>query len=190
MLEYLSRIDGLLLSGGADIHPAVYGEKELNDTVKVDLLRDEAEIPLTREAVRRDLPVLGICRGIQTLNVALGGSLVQDIPSQRSTPIEHKQGGGRSERTHEIEIGPCSYLDASLGAHRLMVNSLHHQAVDRVAPELRVSALAPDGMIEGLEAPGARFIVAVQFHPEEMTSDSAEARRLFESFVAAASASE
>ena len=187
MLEYLSRIDGLLLSGGADIHPAAYGEEKLNDSVQIDLLRDEAEIPLAREAVRRDLPVLGICRGIQTLNVALGGSLVQDIPAQRSTPIQHKQGGGRSERTHEIEVVPCSYLDASLGAQRLMVNSLHHQAVDRVAPELRVSALAPDGMIEGLEAPGARFIVAVQFHPEEMTADSAEARRLFESFVAAAS---
>ena len=184
-LEILGRLDGLLLSGGPDIDPALYGHHQLNDSVEVDAERDAMEIPLAREAVNRDVPVLGICRGIQTLNVALGGTLLQDLPAQRPTNIQHRHTGNRKDRTHEIEEVPCSRLEASLGARRIIVNSLHHQAIDRVASDLRVTAMAPDGTVEGTEIPEARFIVAVQYHPEELIGGSAEARRLFASFVAA-----
>ena len=185
-LEILDRLDGLLLSGGADIAPRHYGQQPFNSSVEIDETRDVTEIPLAREAVRRDLPVLGICRGIQTLNVALGGTLVQDLAIQKPTEVRHRQTEPRGTTTHPIEIDTCTRMEAALGANRVRVNSLHHQALDRIAEELKATAFAPDGIVEGVEIREARFIVAVQFHPEELISESPEARRLFASFVEAA----
>ncbi len=184
-VDYLERIDGLLLSGGADIDPALYGEMTRHDSVEVDSIRDRSEIPLAKAALERDMPVFGICRGIQTLNVALGGSLIQDLPAQRPGPIQHRQTGSRSDRTHGIDVTAGSKLAEIAGSGRFDVNSLHHQALRDVADSLYVSAFAPDGIVEGVEIPAARFVVAVQFHPEELTRESVEARRLFAAFVEA-----
>lgn len=182
---WLERLDGLLLSGGYDLDPALYGETKLNDTVQVDAPRDAFEIPLIREAAARDLPVLGICRGIQSLNVALGGTLFQDIPTQNPSPIQHRQPEGRDACTHQVVVMPGSLAARAAGAEGFAANSFHHQAVNEVAPGLVVSGRADDGVVEALEALHARFILGVQFHPEELTAVSAEARRLFRAFVGA-----
>jgi putative glutamine amidotransferase len=177
--ELLDRIDGLLLSGGYDCDPCLYGEARLNETVEVDLRRDEWELPLIRAAVKRGAPTMAICRGIQSLNVALGGTLYQDLHAQNAAGIEHRQTQGRDVTTHSIEIDSDSRLLAIVGGTRLEVNSFHHQALRRVAHGLRVVARAPDGVIEAVEGEGDAFLVAVQFHPEELVFRSPQAQQLF-----------
>lgn len=181
----LERVDGLLLSGGLDIAPELFGEETLNDTVEVDAPRDATELPLIRAAVERDVPVLAICRGIQSLNVALGGTLYQDIPAQIPSDIAHSQKEGRAVATHGIAVTPGSRL-AEIVGEAMQVNSFHHQALRRIAEGLRVTATAPDGVIEAVEGTGPRFVLGLQFHPEEMTAVSEQARRLFAAFVEAA----
>ncbi len=182
----LSRLDGLLLSGGYDVAPRVFGEETLNDTVEVDGLRDESELPMVRAAVEEGIPLLAICRGIQALNVALGGTLIQDIPAQFDTPIRHSQKEPRSEATHDIRITPGSKLESIVGERAMDVNSFHHQALKDVGEGLVVTARASDGIIEAVESPSAKFLVGVQFHPEEMVGGSEGARRIFAAFVDAA----
>lgn len=180
-----SDLAGLLISGGVDVAPDRYGEAVLNDTVEVDHERDAFEFPYILEALAVDLPILGICRGIQSLNVALGGTLYQDLPSQLPGSLSHRQSGERWDTTHEIHVAPGTALAGLLGEPAMPVNSLHHQAIRSVASELRISAMAPDGVVEGAELVGRRFCVAVQFHPEEMVERSERAARLFASFLAA-----
>jgi putative glutamine amidotransferase len=139
---------------------------------------------LIKEAKERDMPVLAICRGIQILNVALGGTLVQDIGTQCKTDISHDEDTARDERSHEISVEPGSLIAKAVGTDHVTVNSFHHQSVKRVADGMRVTARAPDGIIEGLESTEDWWVMAVQWHPEEMT-DSPEPwdRGLFKAFA-------
>jgi putative glutamine amidotransferase len=163
---------GLLLTGGEDVDPARYSEQPHPTTGAPHPMRDETEIALFEAARAIKLPVLGICRGIQLANVALGGSLIQDIPSQRPSPFAHDQPQDAGVRTHPVSVAPGSRLAEALGATELDVNSYHHQSVNRLAPGLRVTATAPDGIIEGVEIEEPTWwMVAVQWHPEDLTTD-------------------
>jgi putative glutamine amidotransferase len=179
----LARLDGLLLSGGLDVDPASFGEGPLNETVEVDGARDRTELPLIRAALARGLPILGICRGIQSLNVAMGGTLYQDLPAQLPGPVAHRQAAPRSAPTHAIAIEPGSRLAAITGGRSLRVNSFHHQAVWTLAPGLTVTARADDGVIEAAEGTGEGFVLAVQFHPEDLVDCCEACRGLFAAFV-------
>lgn len=182
------RLDGILLPGGADVNPERYGEFAREGIGEIDDDLDSLEIGLVRGAIDCGLPILGICRGLQVLNVALGGTLYQDLAREGLTTFEHLSdlALGRDVLAHTIEVRAGTRLGELLGATRLSVNSFHHQAVHRVAPGLIVSAMSGvDDVIEGLESPDGR-VVAIQCHPEELTGH-AWARSLFRGFVAAAS---
>ncbi len=181
----LDSVAGLVLTGGGDIDPALYGEKRHEKVHSISAARDATEVALIKEAQERGTPVFAICRGIQILNVALGGTLVQDIPSQCETDIAHDEESARNSRTHEIAVEPDSLIAKAVGAEHLTVNSFHHQSVKRVADGMRVTARSPDGIIEGLESTDdSWWVMAVQWHPEEMT-DSTEPwdRGLFKAFA-------
>ena len=184
--HYIPSLDGLLLSGGYDADPALYGEEILNQTVEIDAPRDSAEFPLVHAALRSDIPLFAICRGVQTLNVALGGTLYQDIPAQIPSPIQHRQSESRHARTHSITISPKSRFAQIIGDTQMEVNSFHHQALKDVAASLVIVARAGDRVIEAVENPRARFMLGVQFHPEDLVGDYEKARRLFRAFVEAA----
>ena len=183
----LERLDGILIPGGADLNPRHYGEAPRDGLGDVDDDLDALELALVRAAVDRPLPVFGICRGQQVVNVALGGSLYQDLAGDGLTDFPHltEAARGRDHVAHDIEIRAGTRLHQILGADRLDVNSFHHQAVRDVAPGLRVSAMsAVDGVIEGLESIDG-LILTVQCHPEELTAHL-WARSLFHSFVSTA----
>ena len=183
-------VDGLLLTGGGDVEAARYGARPHPTESEPDLARDELELDAARRAMDAGLPVLGICRGVQVLNVLLGGTLIQDIPGLRSGHQPHDVARPRDAWAHWIHVAPTSRL-ASLLGRRLTpdsscrVNSRHHQAPARIAAGLRVVATAPDGIVEALEHDGQRFCLGVQWHPENFhrTGEFAE---LFEGFVRAA----
>jgi putative glutamine amidotransferase len=190
--EALAGLDGLLLTGGEDVSPALYGEPPHEKLGDVDAARDAFEIALVTEARSRDLPIFAICRGIQVMNVAFGGSLVQDIPSEIPGALEHQLAVPHHESyalAHEVWLEPDSLL-ATLMRERLSdadsceVNSRHHQAIKRLAAGFKVSATAPDGIIEAIEDPAARFCLGVQWHPENFWR-TGEFRPLFEGFVGA-----
>lgn len=181
----LDSVAGLVLTGGGDIDPALYGETRHEKVHSVNAARDATEAALIQEARSRGMPVLAICRGIQMLNVALGGTLVQDIASQCKTDIAHDEDGPRDSRSHEIAIEPGSLIASAVGAEHVTVNSFHHQSVKKIADGMRVTARSPDGVIEGMESTDAKWwVMAVQWHPEEMT-DSPEPwdRGLFNAFA-------
>jgi putative glutamine amidotransferase len=181
----LDSVAGLVLTGGEDVDPARYGEKRHEKVRSVNAARDATEAALIQAARERGTPVLAICRGIQILNVALGGTLVQDIPSQCDGGIAHDDEGPRDSRSHEISIEPGSLIAKAIGTEHCTVNSFHHQSVKRVADGMRVTARSPDGIIEGIESTSDDWwVMAVQWHPEEMT-DSAEPwdRGLFKAFA-------
>ncbi len=185
-MSYVERIHGLVIPGSpADIDPDYYGEEPHLRLGPVNPLRTDFEVQLTRLAVRRGLPVFGICGGAQVLNVALGGSLYQDIPSQ--IPKAHKHSGA-SERAHTVDIVPGTRLAAIVGTHELRVNSLHHQAVKVPGQGMGVSASARDGVIEAVEIPGQPFVIGVQWHPERLFMEDETAQRLFAAFVQTATA--
>ncbi|HVR72477.1 MAG TPA: gamma-glutamyl-gamma-aminobutyrate hydrolase family protein [Vicinamibacteria bacterium] len=165
--DVLARIDGLVLSGGSDLDPAHYGEEPHETVDDVSPERDAFELALSREALARDLPLLAICRGHQVLNVATGGTLFQDIPSQLGRALDHDPGKERWEPAHDVRILPGTRLREILGRDRVAVNSIHHQSIKTPGEGLVVSACAVgDDVIEGVEAPGRRFVVGVQWHPE------------------------
>lgn len=192
-------LDGIVLTGGPDVDPARYGEAtEPAHSVEADPLRDALELPLAREAVNRDVPVLAICRGIQVLNVSLGGTLYQDVDVQRSGRQEwsHQQRHSRPDAPldasiHDVEIASGTRLQAIAGSDRLGVNTFHHQAIRRVAPGLAATAWAAaeetagtrERLIEAVEAPGRRFVVGVQWHPERMWKRDGASARLFRALV-------
>lgn len=186
--RYLGLLDGLLLSGGVDVDPACFGEAPHPRLGTVDDDRDTTELPLIREALAQDMPVFAICRGIQSLNVALGGTLYQDLPSQAPSAIHHQQsdiGIPRAQTSHSIRIVPDSRLHRIVGREEMQTNSFHHQALKQVADGLVVTACAPDDIIEAAESPAHRYVVAVQFHPEETAPNDLASRQLFEAFIAA-----
>ncbi len=175
----LPDVDGLLLPGGWDVDPSFYGEMKDDKVGPIDRELDETELTLFQQALEKEIPVLGICRGQQVINVALGGSLVQHLDHH------DVRGHGRSHLAHTIEVDPGSELGHAAGEHKIRVNSFHHQAIRRLAPGLHQTAKGEDGTVEGVESDDG-LIVAVQCHPEELTTDLPWARRLFERFVARA----
>ena len=183
----LCRLQGLLLSGGDDVDPKHYGRERVQGPGRIEDPRDRIELFLTRRALALDLPILAICRGLQLLNVALGGTLVQDIPLQRPSAIRHELRGGypRDYPAHRVDVLPDSLLGSIVGEGTLDVNSLHHQCIDDLAPKLLPVALAPDGVVEAAEATGS-FVLGVQWHPEELVHKDLRHRRIFEAFVAQA----
>ncbi len=184
----LDRSDALILTGGEDVDPARFGAAPHPELGATHPERDATELALVRAARSRRTPTLAICRGIQLLNVALGGTLVQDIPSERPSEIDHAPGAPRDERVHEISVEQGSRLAAALGSARIRANSSHHQAIDRLAPGLRATAHAPDGLIEGVEwGDDDWWVLGVQWHPEELVelSDRWD-RQLFAALIRAA----
>ena len=167
----LAAVQGLVLTGGEDVDPARFGAAPHEALGTVQPARDATEIALARAARELLLPTLAICRGIQLLNVALGGTLVQDLPSEWPSETPHEQSAARDERTHPVALTPGSRLAATVGAERLVVNSMHHQAVRDLATPLVATAHAPDGVVEGAESRDPQWwSLAVQWHPEECTA--------------------
>jgi putative glutamine amidotransferase len=191
--EILDVVDGLLLSGGADIDPARYGVADVHEkTYGIHHLRDETELELVRQAVARDVPMLCICRGIQVLNVALGGTLIQDIPDQYPTEILHRQqdaGISKEEPGHIVSALPDSLLAHTYGTTTIEVNSFHHQAIQDLAPELEVNGVAPDEVVEAVNRPGNSWVLGVQWHPEMMFRAHPEHLKPFAALVEHASRS-
>lgn len=182
------RLDGLLLSGGADIDPAFYGEERLPVCEETEPERDRLELALTRQALQLDVPIFGICRGMQLLNVACGGALYQDLPTQAPESQRHTWGDQdhpRDYRAHNITVASGSRLATLLGSDAHPVNSLHHQAVSRLGDGLAITAWAPDGVAEGMELADHPYALAVQFHPEELAPTDPASHALFVAFVEA-----
>lgn len=181
----LDTCDGLVLSGGGDVEPSRYGASPGPILDSVLPARDEMEFAALGLALDREIPVLGICRGCQVMNVYLGGTLVQDIDTERPGAIGHRQTGSWNARSHDVRVVPGSKLHAAVGTTAFHVNTFHHQAIRDVAPSLTVTAVAEDGLIEGVESSTHPWVVGVQWHPErhEATSpDSDPDRRLFAAF--------
>ncbi len=182
--------DGLLIPGGVDLDPATYGESPLPTCGRLDPARDRVELQFARWAIAEGKPVFGLCRGLQIVNVALGGTLYQDIAAQRSDAIKHDYfptaGFSRDHVAHPVTIAAGSRLDALVGAGSLGVNSMHHQAVKDLAPGLVTTAVAPDGVVEALEFSGEQFVLGVQWHPESLTDRDPRMHRLLTGFVQAA----
>ncbi|HYE86424.1 MAG TPA: gamma-glutamyl-gamma-aminobutyrate hydrolase family protein [Vicinamibacterales bacterium] len=189
--QLLARVDGLMLTGGGDVDPTLYGEAPHDTFQAAETGRDQFEIELAREAIKRGLPLLAICRGMQVLNVAMGGTLFQDIPSQVTGAMQHAVPQPRAGGAHEVWVSKESKLSELLKDHMedgetCHVNSRHHQSVKQVAPGFEVTATSPDGVIEAMEKPDAPYVIAVQWHPENFWR-TGEFRELFEGLVQAAS---
>ncbi|WP_160725787.1 gamma-glutamyl-gamma-aminobutyrate hydrolase family protein [Bacillus sp. USDA818B3_A] len=183
-LETLPLCDGIILSGGEDVDPKFFGEDPHPQLGPTTPERDLAEIAIAKYAIENNIPLLAICRGIQILNVALGGTLVQDIPSQVKEPIQHTQIVNRSRDTHWVSIDKDSKLFEILGSEKVRVNSLHHQSIDRLGWDLRVVAEASDGIIEAVEyIYPSTFTLGVQWHPESMASTNDQMNHLFVEFI-------
>ena len=183
-----SRIDGIVLSGGGDLHPTSYGAEDTKLARQVDIDRDRAEIALAHWAMDEGLPLLAICRGLQVLNVAAGGTLVQDIPSQVPDALSHSAIAGRApdEVAHTVDVIDPSRLALLFGGGTLGVNSTHHQAAKVIGNGLVATARAADNVIEGLEMPDHPFCLGVQWHPERMVRGHPQMRRLFDALITSA----
>lgn len=185
--QYADMVDGMLFSGGDDVDPTAYGEAQAWNCGDISPMRDAFEIQLLRTLLSRhpEKPILGICRGAQVLNVAMGGTLYQDLHSQLPDCIRHQQKQISVYASHRVEIAPDSRLHAIYGADEVMANSFHHQAVKEVGAGLTVSARAADGVIEALEKPDHPYFVAVQWHPERLVEREfhPEHKALFKTFV-------
>jgi putative glutamine amidotransferase len=186
----LGGVDGLILTGGEDMDPAWYETEPHPEAYPPSRERDLFELALFAAARQMELPILGICRGIQLINVALGGTLWQDIPSERPGAVNHNPQGARTERSHAVRLSPLSLTARALGATAVRVNSFHHQAVRDLAPKLVATGWSEDGLIEAVEgAEGEPWLLAVQWHPEEMHAEvTAPDRGLFRALVERAAA--
>src|SRR5512134_1679340 len=183
--EYLALMHGLIVSGGAfDVDPALFGAAERHATVTTKDARTAFEWAITRAALDRDLPVLGICGGQQLLHVVLGGTLIQHIPEEVPGALAHEQSNPRNEPSHQVVVRDGTLLRRIVGVAEMAVNSAHHQAARRAPEGVIVNAVAPDGVIEGIEAPARRFCLGVQWHPEFEISEGDT--RIFAAFVHAA----
>jgi putative glutamine amidotransferase len=183
----LKHLDGLLLTGsGPDLAPSLYGERQRYKFRVMSRRRADFELDVARMAAASRLPMLGICGGMQAINVAFGGSLLQDIDSQMDSPLPHRQWAAATELSHAVDVTPGSLLRRILGQARIRVNSSHHQSVKRVAPSLMASAVAPDGVIEAIESRKHRFLLGVQWHPEFLYDRYAFHRKLFQALLKAA----
>jgi putative glutamine amidotransferase len=176
--------DGVLFSGGEDVDPSLYDETKKYESVHVDRSRDHFEFALLDAAMERRLPILGICRGIQMINVKFGGTLIQDIPSDTELERDHRQQGNRAELTHTVTVTEPDSALAGVVPGSCRVNSLHHQAIKRLGRGLKVTAHSEDGLVEAVEAADDYpFLMAVQWHPEELV-EVPEQRKIFVEFIA------
>ena len=189
LFRALDVVDGVVVTGGQDVGPALYGEKDPSAIVLCGELcpeRDAMEALLVPELVARDVPTLGICRGIQVINAVLGGTLWQDVPSQRPSAVEHHGKPPYDEPVHTVEVLAGTPLSSCVGVVELPVNSYHHQALRDVAPGLTVMAVAADGVVEAVWRPASRFFWAVQWHPEFAHKVDEPSRKIFSALVGAA----
>ncbi|THJ25060.1 MAG: gamma-glutamyl-gamma-aminobutyrate hydrolase family protein [Nitrospira sp. CG24E] len=187
----VQNLDGVLLTGsGPDLPPSLYGERQRYPFTIVSERRSSFELDIVRLAKQVDLPLLGICGGMQTMNVACGGSLIQDISSQISEPLHHRQRTPAANLSHTVRVAPGSLLRRIVRSLSMRVNSSHHQSVNAVAPSLIASARASDGIVEAIESPAHRFFLGVQWHPEFLFDRHPLHRRLFEAFLRAARATD
>ncbi len=180
-------MNGFLFTGGPDVHPFLFGEETQAHCGNVSVARDQLELQLLPLVMERKKPILGICRGIQVLNIGLGGTIWQDINSQVASefPIAHSQPFDYSVPCHTVRVAPGSRLSQIAGNDSLKVNSMHHQAIRDVGRDLVVTATAPDGLAEAVEMPSYPFFMAVQWHPEYLREKDAAAAKLFQAFVGA-----
>jgi putative glutamine amidotransferase len=183
--SFMDIMDGLLLSGGGDIDPSFFNEEPIPELGNIDPDRDRVEMLLSKAALEQDLPVLAICRGIQVLNVAAGGTLYQDISQHSKEILKHRQSAPGWHASHTIQIEPGSLVYDIFGKQTGRVNSFHHQAVRDIADGFYVSARSLDGIIEAIESKEHRFMLGVQFHPEMMFQHHPEAANIFAAFVKA-----
>ena len=183
----LDTVQGLVLTGGEDVDPSYFGAARHPATGSANDARDRCELALAREAAARKLPTLAICRGIQVLNVALGGTLVQDIPSEIDKGLNHDAESARSKRVHDVIVDRGTLLGSILASNKIATNSFHHQSVERLGAGLRTVATSPDGVVEAVECTDrAWWAVGVQWHPEELTATAEDwDRRLFAAFAQA-----
>lgn len=189
--EIYDRLDGLFLTGGVDVDPSKYGEPKESFCGRTDPARDDVEIQLIRWALEDKKPILAVCRGIQVVNVALGGSLYQDVKSQIPAAAKHdyfptKENPARDYLAHPINVERNTRLAELLGGQSVPVNSMHHQAIKKLADGLTPTAFSPDGLIEAAEGAPGQYLTAVQWHPEELAGRDPGMKRLFTSFVEAA----
>ena len=181
--RYLDLVDGIILTGGIDINPMFYGEEPLEKLGYFNTKKDFFDVELTKKAIQRGIPVLGIDRGLQVLNVALGGSLHQDISYIEGNHIKHFQSSIMSEKSHSVEIQQGTYLYEIFAQDRIFVNSFHHQAKKELGKDLIVSARASDGVIEAIEYAGTSFAMGIQWQPEFMYIEYEEQKKVFEFFI-------
>lgn len=185
--QMMAHVHGLLVTGsGSDLAPEFYGERQRHKFARMSRERATMELGIAQMAYRADVPMLGICGGMQSLNVALGGTLYQDITAQLKTPIDHLPAYSATQTTHAVHITSGSLLRRIIRKARVEVNSSHHQSVKNVAPNLLQTAVAPDGVIEAIEAPDRSFCLGVQWHPEFLYDRDPIQRRLFSSLIRAA----
>ena len=184
--QLVTLVDGILLTGGHDVSPALYGEAKSPACGKPCVLRDEMEPKLLNLALAADKPVFGICRGIQLLNAALGGTLYQDLPTEYPSGVDHHMTPPYDRVVHSVRILPNTPLAALVGKETLGVNSYHHQAVKALSDKLRPAAYSEDGLVEAAYMPDKRFVLAVQWHPEFSFRTDADSKKLLAAFVAAA----
>lgn len=175
--------DGILLTGGHDVNPAVYGEIPINETVVWSDLRDRMDLHVITYALQQDKAILGICRGIQILNAALGGTLYQDLPVQRPSEIDHHMHSPYDRRCHDVNIIEGTPLHDLLRKNRVEANSIHHQAIKDLSPGLQSMAISTDGLIEGVYMPERRFVWGVQWHPEYWYQTNEDCRQIFRAFA-------
>jgi putative glutamine amidotransferase len=179
----LDRLDGLILAGGDDVHPKYYGGSDHPKIHNISIERDKLEIALSNLIVERQFPALCICRGVQVLNVALGGTLIEHIPDEPSALPHQSRYDTGDRNSHDIQVAPDSRLARIMDASSLHMDTFHHQAIRKPAPSLRVVATAPDGVIEGVEHPDHPFLLGVQWHPEREVSTMPSQLRLFQALV-------
>lgn len=190
LIQLAETCDGFLFSGGPDIHPFYFGEQTQAHCGNVSLKRDRMEMALLAAVMDRKKPILGICRGIQLINIALGGDIYQDLPSQfpEDFPLAHQQPFLYTTPAHTVEVADGSLFHKITGAASLEVNSMHHQAVRRVSPKLTACGYAQNQLVEAVEMPGYPYLIAVQWHPEYLWPEDEAAMKLFQSFVDACKA--
>lgn len=184
--EYLNLCDGIILAGGPDIDAAYFGKENMPYAHEISPVRDSMEIFLAKEAIDHNKPMLGICRGCQVMNIAAGGSIFQDIYFESDNPknlLKHSQEAPRWFQIHEISISEATCLHRIFGKNTLKVNSFHHQAVSEVAPQFIINACSGDGIIESISYEGKKFVLGVQWHPENLWRRDRDHLKLFERFV-------
>ena len=183
LLTIISSIKGLILSGGPDINPRFYGEETADGIGEIDDELDRMELAIAKIAFEKNLPLFAICRGLQTLNVSLGGTLYQDINTQIPDVIKHAPNTQKSVNTHTIRIEKQTLLFDIIKRRKIWVNGKHHQAIKDLAPGLKISAVANDGIIEAIEYPTKKFVIGVQWHPEGTWKEDTHSKKLFRAFV-------